>query len=128
MPHALQVFRDDEDGQYHWAVLEERGEDSGVFSPLSAGEEAFPTYADALNAGAVALAAAAREPYENEAADPVGELTGAAPSNKVPVLAPSAYVSRDDLRKVSKGKAGGTRPGQTSNRYGSLLRDSDSKR
>ena len=119
MAHALQVFHDDEDGQYHWAVLEERGEDSGVFSPLSAGETGFATYADALNAGAVALAAVAGEPYENEAADPVGDATGAA--SRAPAPAPAAYVSRDNLRKVAKGEAGGVRPGQTSNRYGTPL-------
>ena len=68
--HSLQVMTDGTGG-YRWTILAPT-EDWNVFTQHSAAEEDFETYEAALNAGTLALAAADGEPYENEAADPVG--------------------------------------------------------
>jgi hypothetical protein len=68
MPFALHIHSDDP-GTWRWTLL---SLDHEVASEHSAAACDFATYADALNAGTVALAAADGQPYENEAADPVG--------------------------------------------------------
>lgn len=123
MTYALQVLEDpDDDGQWHWVVLEQHPEHAGTFTPHSAGDCGFDTFADALNSGTLGLAQAVGQPYENEAADPVGYAECAVVSGLA--LAPKqsgAYVSRDDQRKVGQGEARSVQPSQTSNRYGTPL-------
>lgn len=72
--YSLQVLLDpDDSNSYRWVVLEQDPQDSFTFKPHSAAECDFDTWAAALNAGTLALAAAEGQPYENEAADPVGD-------------------------------------------------------
>lgn len=74
MPYALQIVADPDDtASYRWIVLAQEPDDAGRFSEHSAAECAFDDWAAALDAGTVALAAAEAQPYENEAADPVGD-------------------------------------------------------
>ncbi len=81
MPYALQVLVDpDHDGKFRWLVMEEGPAGAGHFIPHSAGDCGFDSYEAALNAGTLALAAADRQPYENEAADPVGDAGCATPA------------------------------------------------
>jgi hypothetical protein len=76
MPYALQVFVDpDRDGKFRWLVMEVRPAGAGHFIPHSAGDCGLDSYEAALNAGTLALAAADRQPYENEATDPVATPT-----------------------------------------------------
>ncbi|QHJ00138.1 hypothetical protein GT347_20420 [Xylophilus rhododendri] len=67
--HALQVLSDDP-GHFRWVVLHVDGE--RVITEMVA-ECYVGSYEAALNAGTLALAAADEQPYENEAADPVGD-------------------------------------------------------
>jgi len=69
--HALQVISDGP-GNFRWVLLASIA-DWNVFREHSATACYFDTYESALNAGTLALAAADQEPYENEAADPVGD-------------------------------------------------------
>jgi hypothetical protein len=69
MTYALQVLTDDP-GSFRWVLTEVDGNQT---SDHSAAECDFDTYADALNAGTVTLAAVDGQPYENEAIDPVGD-------------------------------------------------------
>jgi hypothetical protein len=69
MTHALQILSD-ERGTFRWTVVTVDGD---RVSCHSAAECDFASYADALNAGTLALAKADGQPYENEAADPVGD-------------------------------------------------------
>jgi len=73
-PHALMVIAD-EPGTFHWVLLEVDGRH---VDPLGSSTCQFDSYAAALNDGTVALAAADGQPYENEAADPVGDADCAA--------------------------------------------------
>ena len=68
--HALQVISDDEG--FRWVLLAPT-DDALIFDPHSAAGCDFDDYEAALNAGTLALAAADEQPYENEAADPVGD-------------------------------------------------------
>ncbi len=71
---ALQIIIDPDDGQgYRWVVLEQDTDDAFAFRPHSSAECDFDEWASALDAGTLALAAAEGQPYENEAADPVGD-------------------------------------------------------
>ena len=63
--HALMVVAD-EPGTYHWVILNVDGQKLEAAS-ASSGE--FIAYADALNAGTLALAVADGQPLENESAD-----------------------------------------------------------
>lgn len=67
--HALMVVAD-EPGTFHWVLLKIDGQ---VATSHSQSECAFEDYESALNAGTLALAAVDEQPYENEAADPVGD-------------------------------------------------------
>ena len=127
---ALKVVRDDEHyEQFRWLLLVDDEEARGRHHVHEMSDCAFDTWADALNAGTVALARAEGQSYENEAADPVGDADCAAEASYAATTkAPAAYVSRDDLRKGAKGEAGGTQPGQTSNRYGTPLQKPPAKR
>ena len=69
--HALQVTSD-QPGSFRWVLLQP-GTAALAFAPHSHAECDYPDYESALNAGTLALAAADEQPYENEAADPVGE-------------------------------------------------------
>ena len=68
--HALQILSDDP-GSFRWVVLKPTA-DALIFEEHSVADSNFAGYADALNAGTLALAKADGESYENEAADPVG--------------------------------------------------------
>ncbi len=121
MGYALQVFKDGEDHQYHWAVLEEHPDDSGTFTPYSGGECGFSTFADALNAGTLALARAEGEPYENEAADPVGDADCEVAAEPAPAgRSSNPYRSQANPRARLPTEPA-LRPGQTSTRYGERL-------
>lgn len=73
MPYALQVITDPDDtNSYRWVVLAQEPDDIGRFREHSASDCDFTDWAAALDAGTLALAAAEGRPYENEAADPVG--------------------------------------------------------
>ena len=67
--YALEVISY-EPGTYRWSILEPV--DGLEFQAHSEAECDFRTYADALNAGTLALAKLEGKPCENEAADPVG--------------------------------------------------------
>ncbi|MCZ2498122.1 hypothetical protein GN316_15260 [Xylophilus sp. Kf1] len=69
--HSLQIISDDP-GNFRWVLLAPT-EDWDRFVEHSAAGCDFDTYEAALNAGTLALAAADEQPYENEAADPVGD-------------------------------------------------------
>ena len=69
--HALLINPDDVDA-FRWVVMVRQAEGK-PFVEHSSAECDFPDYAAALNAGTLALAAADEQPYENEAADPVGD-------------------------------------------------------
>lgn len=74
MPYALQVITDPDDtNSYRWVVLEQEPDNVGRFREHSASDCDFTDWAAALDAGTLALAAAEGRPYENEAADPVGD-------------------------------------------------------
>lgn len=74
MPYALQVITDPDDtNSYRWVVLAQEPDDVGRFREHSASDCDFTDWAAALDAGTLALAAAEGRPYENEAADPVGD-------------------------------------------------------
>lgn len=75
--HALQILSDDP-GTFRWVVLKPT-DDALVFEEHSVADCDFAVYADALNAGTLALAKADGEPYENEAADPVGDADCGSP-------------------------------------------------
>jgi hypothetical protein len=68
--HALQIISVDE-GSFRWQLMEPTDE-ALAFQPHSHSDCEFDDYESALNAGTLALAAADEQPYENEAADPVG--------------------------------------------------------
>ena len=112
---ALKVVHDiDAPERFRWQLLEDEERAQGRHRVHQLSDKAFDSYADALNAGAVALARADQESYENEAADPVGEpARPAASSGSVQ----SQYVSHSNPRALSTG-AQEVRPAQTSNRYG----------
>ena len=80
--HALQVISDDP-GNFRWVLLAPT-DDWNVFGEHSAADCDFDTYEAALNAGALALAAADVQPYENEAADPVGDADCALAADRPP--------------------------------------------
>lgn len=69
MTHALQILSENP-GSWRWVLITLDGTTTACHS---AAECAFSSYADALNAGTLALANADGQPYENEAADPVGD-------------------------------------------------------
>lgn len=69
---ALSVDEPDP-GVYHW-VLMESTEDAAIFGPLSASEESFSTWSDALHAGVAALELLAQD----EKMGPRAELNGRA--------------------------------------------------
>ena len=69
--HALQVVAGD-GNSFRWMLLQP-GEVALAFEPHSHSDCDFDSYAAALNAGTLALAAADEQPYENEAAEPVGD-------------------------------------------------------
>jgi len=69
MTHALQI---QSDGPRAWRWRLETFDRDTVRTHALA-ECAFDTYADAMNAGTLALSRADGQPYENEAADPVGD-------------------------------------------------------
>lgn len=71
LSHAPQVIADDP-GHFRWMPLAP-GADTLTFEAHSHAECEFDSYEAALNAGTLALAAADEQPYENEAADPVGD-------------------------------------------------------
>ncbi|CAN7751883.1 hypothetical protein LJR066_006709 [Acidovorax sp. LjRoot66] len=72
--YCLQIIPDpDQDETFRWIVLEQEANEALVFKPHSASECDFDSWASALDAGTLALAAAEGQPYENEAADPVGD-------------------------------------------------------
>lgn len=74
MNYALHIVEEEPD-TYRWVLLEIDGEN---LIPNTHSDCEYGTYADALNAGTLALAAADGQPYENEAADPVGDADCAA--------------------------------------------------
>jgi len=69
--HALLVLSDNHEN-FRWVLLAPT-DDWYIFGEHSAADRDFHTYEAALNAGTLALAAADEQPYENEAADPVGD-------------------------------------------------------
>lgn len=72
--HCLQIIADpDHEETFRWVVLEQEPHDAYIFKPHSASECDFDSWAAALDAGTLAFAAAEGQPYENEAADPVGD-------------------------------------------------------
>lgn len=72
--HCLQVIPDpDDENSFRWVILEQVPNEALVFTPHSAAECEFDSWAAALDAGTLALAKAEGMPYENEAADPVGD-------------------------------------------------------
>ena len=74
MPYCLQIIADPDDAEsFRWIVLEQESNDALVFKPHSAADCDFDSWAAALDAGTWALAQAEGQPYENEAADPVGD-------------------------------------------------------
>lgn len=74
MPYSLQVLPDNDGGKtFRWVILKQDEHEALLFEEHSFAEEDFDRWADALNAGTVALARAEGQPYENEAADPVQE-------------------------------------------------------
>lgn len=74
MPYALQILEDPDDANsYRWVVLAQAQDDAGTFREHTASECEFSEWGAALDAGTLALAAAEGQPYENEAADPVGD-------------------------------------------------------
>lgn len=74
MNYALHIIEEEPDA-WRWVIVELDGE---TVHPNSYSDSDYGTYADALNAGTLALAAADGQPYENEAADPVGDADCAA--------------------------------------------------
>ena len=79
--YALQVSTEENPATYRWKILEASG-GSRSFNLHSTSECDFDSYANALNAGTLALARLDGEPYENEAADPVGDADCAAESDE----------------------------------------------
>ena len=74
MPYCLQIIPDpDSADSYRWIILEQEPDEALIFKPHSATEFDFDSWAAALDAGTLALAHAEGQPYENEAADPVGD-------------------------------------------------------
>lgn len=74
MPFCLQIIPDPDDAaSYRWIILEQEPNEALVFKPHSASQCDFDSWAAALDAGTLALAAVEGQPYENEAADPVGD-------------------------------------------------------
>lgn len=72
--HCLQIIVDpDHEVTFRWVVLEQEPLDAHIFKPHSASECEFDSWAAALDAGTLALAAAEGQAYENEAADSVGD-------------------------------------------------------
>jgi len=72
--HCLQIIADpDHEETFRWVVLEQEPLDAHVFKHHSTSECDFDSWAAALDAGTLALAAAEGQAYENEAADPVGD-------------------------------------------------------
>ena len=69
--YALEVISY-EPGTYRWSILE-LPVDGLEFQAHSEAVFDFQTYADALDAGTLALATLNDEPDENEAADPLGD-------------------------------------------------------
>lgn len=68
--HLLQILSE-RAGSYRWILHRSIAPDR--HEQVDAADCDYATFADALNAGTVALAKADGEPYENEAADPVGD-------------------------------------------------------
>lgn len=72
--HCLQIIADpDNEDAFRWIVLEQELNEALVFKPHSESQCDFDSWAAALDAGTLALAAAEGRQYENEAADPVGD-------------------------------------------------------
>ena len=68
---ALQIVNGG-DGTYRWVILQSTDSEPYTFQEHSLADDDYATYELALIAGAVALAKAQGEPYEDERADPVG--------------------------------------------------------
>ena len=63
----------DMDGQWEWVIVERDGNEMIMHAES---EGSYPVFADALRAGAVAFAVHTGQDYEDEAAEPVGNVAG----------------------------------------------------